>query len=172
MLWRGNARDRLAERLNDAVLWRAREPVFFVKFGVADTLDGRFDLVALHAWLVLDRLAGVQNPSLSQSFVDRVFSGFEGALRELGVSDIGMVKRMKALTEAFYGRIKAYEGQDEAGMQAALSRNLYRGEAAQGAGAMAAYVFSAKAKLAACDPLDGTLDFGPLPEDYGDCREP
>jgi cytochrome b pre-mRNA-processing protein 3 len=162
-LKRGKERRLLAERLHAAVVARAREPVFFAAFGVKDTLDGRFDLVALHAWLVLERL----NPgdaALSQAFVDALFVGFDEGLRELGAGDIGMGKKVKKMAEAFYGRLKAYgEAKNEAEMRAALIRNLYRGEAHPGAEALARYVLKAKAYMAESAP--DRLAFGPLPED-------
>jgi cytochrome b pre-mRNA-processing protein 3 len=110
---RSKERRALAARLYAALVARARDPVFFARFAVKDTLDGRFDLVVLHAWLVLDRLKMAGAASLSQAFVDTVFIGFDEALRELGAGDIGMGKRVKKLADAFYGRMQAYgEAQD------------------------------------------------------------
>jgi cytochrome b pre-mRNA-processing protein 3 len=86
-------------------------------------------------------------------------------LRELGAGDIGMGKRVKKLASAFYGRMRAYdEAQDEAAMEAALVRNLYRGASQPGAKALARYVLGAKARLKACEVENGVLDFGPLPD--------
>ena len=151
-----------AAKLHAATVARAREPVFFAIFGVKDTLDGRFDLIVLHAWLVLDRLKG---GPLSQAFVDRVFIGFDEALRELGAGDIGMGTRVKKLADAFYGRMQAYsEATDEASMKTALVRNLYRGEPDTAANILARYVMYSRDRLAASDLEEGQLDFGPLPE--------
>ena len=152
-----------AAKLYAAVVERAREPVFFAIFGVKDTLDGRFDLIVLHVWLVLDRLKG---GPLSQAFVDRVFVGFDEALRELGAGDIGIGKRVKKFADAFYGRMQAYgEATNEASMEAALIRNLYRGEPGAGANALARYVLRARERLVDCDVDAGQLDFGRLPEE-------
>jgi cytochrome b pre-mRNA-processing protein 3 len=148
-----------AGRIYAAVVARSREPVFFARFGVHDTLDGRFDLLTLHVWLMLQRLQA--DARLSQALVDAVFVGFDGALRELGTGDIGMARRMKKIADAFYGRLKAYsDAADEAAMAAALTRNLYRGEPAPCARAMAAYVLQARERLAASE---GAPDFGALP---------
>jgi cytochrome b pre-mRNA-processing protein 3 len=164
-LRRSKERRSLAARLHAVLVARARDPVFFATFGVRDTLDGRFDLVVLHAWLVLERLNTASAP-LSQVFVDAVFVGFDEALRELGAGDIGMGKRVKKLASAFYGRMRAYEeAQDEAAMEAALVRNLYRGTSQPGAKALARYVLGAKARLKVCDVESGVLDFGPLPDE-------
>ena len=164
-LRRSRERRTLAARLHAGLVARARDPVFFARFGVKDTLDGRFDLLVLHAWLVLERLNEAGAP-VSQAFVDAVFVGFDEALRELGAGDIGMGKRVKKLASAFYGRTRAYaEAQDEAAMEAALVRNLYRGVSEPGAKALMRYVMRAKARLEACDVEGGVLDFGPLPDE-------
>jgi len=152
-----------AANLYAAVVERAREPVFFAIFGVKDTLDGRFDLIVLHVWLVLDRLKG---GPLSQAFVDRVFVGFDEALRELGAGDIGIGKRVKKFADAFYGRMQAYgEATNEASMESALVRNLYRGEPGAAANFLARYALRAREQLVDCDVDAGQLDFGPLPEE-------
>lgn len=162
-LKRGRERRALAVRLHAAVVARAREPVFFATFGVADTLDGRFDLVVLHACLALEAL-NAADPALAQAFVDALFTGFDEALRELGVGDIGMGKKVKKLADAFYGRLKAYgEAGDEAAMAAALTRNLYRGEERAGTGTLARYVVAARTRLACAGLTLGEADFGPPP---------
>ena len=164
-LRRSKERRSLAAGLHAGLVARARDPEFFERFGVEDTLDGRFDLVVLHAWLVLERLKTAATP-LSQAFVDAVFIGFDEALRELGAGDIGMAKRVKMLAGAVYGRMQADGGaEDETAMEAALVRNLYRGASQPGAKALARYVLRAKGRLMACDVEGGVLDFGPLPDE-------
>src|SRR5277367_4646535 len=81
------ARKRDTHRLYDELVSRARAPVFFTAFGVADSMDGRFDMLAFHAWLVLAELKG--NP-LAQGLTDTIFTGFDEAMREQGVGDIGI----------------------------------------------------------------------------------
>ncbi len=166
MLRKNKARRSQAARLYAAVVARARDPEFFARFGVKDTLDGRFDLLTLHAWLVLERLNARGAPPLAQAFVDAVFVGFDEALRELGAGDIGMGRRVKKLAGAFYGRLQAYnQAQDETAMADALARNLYRGAAEGGTKAMARYVLHAKERLRTCDVENGELDFGPVPDE-------
>ena len=99
-LRRSKERRSLVSRLHAALVARARDPVFFARFGVKDTLDGRFDLLVLHAWLVLERLNAVGATPLSQAFVDTVFVGFDEALREMGAGDIGIGRRMKQFADA------------------------------------------------------------------------
>src|ERR1700741_3963580 len=117
-----------ASRLNAGIVSRAREPVFYAKLGVADSVDGRFDLIVLHAWLVLERLRAQRLNDLSQALTDALFVSFDEGLRDLGAGDMGLGRRMKAMADAFYGRLKAYgESADEGAMAKALGRNLYRG---------------------------------------------
>lgn len=153
-------------RLCAAIGVRAREPVFFSQFGVADTIDGRFDLVVLHSWLVLDRLREAGMKDVSQGLVDSLFVSFDESLRDLGVGDIGVGHRMKKMADAFYGRLAAYsEAKDGASMADAITRNLYRGEAGheKQAAALAQYVTAAHQRIGTSDLANGAADFGTLP---------
>jgi len=161
---RGKTVKSAANCLYAAVVTRAREPVFFVSFAVPDTIDGRFDLLTLHAWLVLAHLqTDPASAPLAQAFVDHLFIGFDEALRELGAGDMGMGRRVRAFADAFYGRLKAYgEAADEEAMAEALKRNLYRGAEGCPVAAMAAYVLGAKKNLSLTP--EGAVDFGALPD--------
>ncbi len=157
---RSKERRLVAGRIYTALVTRAREPVFFERFGVPDTLDGRFDLLTLHAWLVLLRLK--KDEPLAQAVVDAIFVGFDVALREMGAGDIGMGRRMKKFADAFYGRLQAYDAAlDAEQLTEALERNLYRGGPQPCARAMAAYVMGVRQHLASWE--SGVPDFGPLP---------
>jgi cytochrome b pre-mRNA-processing protein 3 len=154
------------ETLHAALVNRAREPAFYARFGVADTLDGRFDLLALHAFLLLERLREARQGDLAQSLTDTIFLSFDEGLRDLGTGDMGMGRRMKAMADAFYGRMQAYDtSRNLDAMAAALGRNVYRG--AEGfearSRALAHYVFSARDHLARSNVAEGMGDFGPLP---------
>lgn len=145
---------------------RAREPVFFTALGVPDTIDGRFDLLALHAWLVLERLRRPDMNDSSQGLIDTLFASFDEGLRELGVGDIGIGHRMKKMADAFYGRLAAYgAAADESTLTAAILRNVYRGEAGHedAAQRLAQYAVAARASLDRGDISSGEPDFGPLP---------
>jgi cytochrome b pre-mRNA-processing protein 3 len=158
-----NAR-RAASSLHAAIVTRARAPVFYAELGVADSVDGRFDLIALHAWLVLERLRAARLNDLSQALTDALFVGFDEGLRDLGAGDMGLGRRMKKVADAFYGRLKVYgESADEAAMGAALARNLYRGAQCGRVTDVARYVLAAKEHLAHADVASGIADFGPLP---------
>ena len=163
---KSGARKRIARALEGALVSRAREPVFYATLGVPDTIDGRFDLVTLHAWLVLARLREAGELPLSQALTDTVFVGFDEALRDMGSGDMGIARRLKAMANAFYGRLAAYEAAtDEAMMAEALTRNVYRGATGieREAAALARYVFAARNSLQASKLSRGEADFGALP---------
>jgi cytochrome b pre-mRNA-processing protein 3 len=158
-----SARRQFVSRLQDQLIARAREPVFFRDFAIPDTMDGRFDLTVLHAWLALERLNAAGMDDVAQALTDEIFVSFDDALREQGTGDMGMGRRMKAMATAFYGRLKAYgEARDAAALREALTRNIFRG-AVVDTGALADYVGTARTALAAAAMEQGVLDFGPLP---------
>ena len=138
---------------------RSRAPVFFREFGVADTIDGRFDLVALHGWLALEHLEG----DLAQALIDAIFIGFDEAMREQGQGDMGLGRKMRQFADAWYGRLSVYSGaKDTASLAAALSYTLYRGgKLDDRAMTLAEYAIAAREHLRYAP--DGRLEFGPLP---------
>lgn len=154
------ARKKNGRALYDGLVARAREPVFFTDFGVADSIDGRFDMLAFHAWMVLAELKGTP---AAQTLTDTIFVGFDEAMREQGSGDMGIGHKLKAMAKAFYGRMSAYDAaQDEAALAEALARNLWRGAVVDArARTLAAYALRARVSLRKSLP-DG-LDFGPLP---------
>jgi cytochrome b pre-mRNA-processing protein 3 len=160
----------VARQLYDGLVARAREPVFYASFAVPDTIDGRFDLLALHAFALLDALkgSGPEGARLGTALASLIFAGFDDALRELGVGDFGISRRMKAMASAFYGRLEAYGAAAlEAALSEAIVRNVYRTDATHGreAAVLAHYIANARATLEAkADALlQGSADFGPLP---------
>ena len=154
------ARKKNGRALYEGLVSRAREPVFFTGFGVADSIDGRFDVLVFHAWMVLAELKGT--PS-AQGLTDAIFTGFDEAMREQGAGDMGIGHKLKAMADAFYGRLSVYDAaRDEAALAAALAKNLWRGAPQDDrAQALAAYAMRARAQLR--QSLPGRLDFGPLP---------
>jgi cytochrome b pre-mRNA-processing protein 3 len=122
----------MAASLYHAAVTRARDPWFYLVAGVPDTVEGRYELVAIHVHLLLRRLRGDGGAALGQALFDLMFADLDQSLRELGVSDVVIGKRVKAVARGFYGRVVAYdEGFDGADtvLEAALTRNLYRGQA-------------------------------------------
>ncbi|WDU59431.1 ubiquinol-cytochrome C chaperone family protein [Pseudemcibacter aquimaris] len=114
-------------------------------------MDGRFDLMALHMAIVIEKLNNSENQEdvlkLKQALQEIMFDNLDLTMREIGVGDMGVGKKVKAMAEAFYGRMKAYKehlnSNNKAEMTAALTRNLYRDRNVDGKSvdAMVAYVF-------------------------------
>jgi cytochrome b pre-mRNA-processing protein 3 len=147
--------ERAGFALYGAAVSAARMPVYFERLGVADTLDGRFDLVGLFAALLIRRLRGLPAPgaALAQAVFDAMFADMDFNLRELGVGDMSIAKRMRDMWEAFHGRALAYDvplaAGDAAGLAAALGRNVWRGSPPAGAAeALAAAALKQDAHLA------------------------
>jgi cytochrome b pre-mRNA-processing protein 3 len=117
----------------------ARSPWFYRELGVPDTLDGRFDLIALHVFLLVHRLqdASPPGPSLAQGIFDAMFHDMENNLREIGVSDLSVGRRVRAMWEAFHGRSQVYAAAigavDRPALEASLARNVWRGMPPDGA---------------------------------------
>ena len=130
-LFRKNPFKNAAADLYDQIVQQARQPAFYVKAEVPDTVDGRFEMVSLHAFLVMRRLKkeGDKGQSLSQSLFDRMFADMDHSIRELGVGDLSVGKRIKQMAQVFYGRVVAYEEALDAGdleqLKEALARNHY-----------------------------------------------
>jgi cytochrome b pre-mRNA-processing protein 3 len=163
LLRKSAARKQEGTRLYDALVSRARAPVFFRDFAVADSIDGRFDLLVFHAWMALTELKAASAEPQAQALTDALFTGFDEAMREQGSGDMGMGRKMKSFANAFYGRLAAYEqAVDTSELAAALAKNLWRGaEPDARAQALAGYAVTARQSLRAA--LPGALDFGPLP---------
>jgi cytochrome b pre-mRNA-processing protein 3 len=160
LLRKSAARKQQAARLYDGLVRRSREPVFFAGFGVADSLDGRFDILAFHAWLMLAELKGVP---IAQDLINLIFAGFDEAMREQGAGDMGIGHKLKAMAKAFYGRMTAYDAaKNEQELAAALAKNLWRGGAPDDRARLLAG-YATQARQALSRSLPDMLDFGPLP---------
>jgi cytochrome b pre-mRNA-processing protein 3 len=116
-----------AARLVDIVSKMALRPGFFGPGRAADSVDGRFEVAALHASLVFVRLEReAALAPLGQAFADTLFRRFDAGLREAGVGDLSVPKRMRKLAQAFYGRLGAYSAALAAGDEGALAQALLR----------------------------------------------
>src|SRR5215472_7337773 len=123
---------RAAGALYAAVVAQAREPRFFSTLGVPDTLDGRFESVVLHIFLVAQRLKSEPSKAaagLSRALLESFVTDMDRSLREMGAADLGVGRRVTAMAEGLYGRLRAYEAaleeSGDAALEAALRRNLY-----------------------------------------------
>ena len=138
--FRRKPHERAGFALYQAAVAAARDPWFYTALGVPDTLDGRFDLIALHAALLIHRLKGdaPPGPDLAQAVFDAMFSDMDNNLREMGL-DMGVSKRIRAMWEAFHGRALAYgaalDADDQDALAAAVARNVWRGAGATDIGA-------------------------------------
>jgi cytochrome b pre-mRNA-processing protein 3 len=144
-------------RLYGAIVAQARRPEFYRDYGVPDTVNGRFEMLVLHAVLLLGRLAAEEGDGrrLGQDLFDHFCGDMDANLREMGVGDSAVPRKMKAIGEAFYGRKMAYEAALAAtGLEplaAALNRNVYGGECGDGATRLAAYMRASARALAVVD---------------------
>ncbi|MGT2500821.1 ubiquinol-cytochrome C chaperone family protein [Bradyrhizobium guangxiense] len=161
------------EAIYGMIVTQAREPVFYRDLGVPDTVNGRFDLLLLHLWLLLRRLRTVQGATeLSQALFDRFCEDMDDNLREMGVGDQTVPKRMRAFGEAFYGRVQAYDQAIAGGGEAlaeAICKNILNGTGLDQAKRIAAYARASEAALGQTGEaalLQGTFRFPPaLSED-------
>ncbi|QIB35876.1 ubiquinol-cytochrome C chaperone family protein [Ancylobacter pratisalsi] len=168
LLRRDDGRETI-QRLYGAIVAQSRDPSFYTAYGVPDTIEGRFEMIIVHAFLLFHRLRneGEEPRALGQRVFDAFCVDMDANLREMGVSDIAVPKRMKKVAEAFYGRVGVYDSAlEQADMQAlaeGVLRNVFGSDPARQAeaSAMAAYITDA-AKLLAATPFT-TLAKGELP---------
>jgi len=145
-----------AARLLEAVVAASRRPEFYGPGRVPDTLEGRFELLTLNAALALVRLkAAPEAAGLAQGFTDRLFRHIDSGLREAGVGDMTVPKRMRRLAGGFYGRLDAYAAALAApeALGAAIGRNILGdGGDPVFAGRLAAYAADLAARQAGTPP--------------------
>lgn len=164
---REDARRRAIEALHIRINAGARVPALYLDLAVPDTVEGRFEALCLHVVLVLRHLRRLPAPAadIAQDLVNSVFAQLDSSLRELGVGDMGVSKRMKKLAQAFYGRAAAYDAAldagDRDGLAAALARNVLARDEPDAARGLAAYMAAADAGLAGTD-LDALMATGPV----------
>ena len=160
----------LIDRLQGEIMAASRQPAFFLDYGVEDTVSGRFELLALHTGLLVWRVETMPppGPDLAQDLTDAVFKNIDVALREIGIGDVAMPKRMKALAQGYLGRTLAYraalQNGDAAALAQALARNVYGDESQADTAAcrrLARYAFSLNAAYGALS-LEQTMS-KPLP---------
>jgi cytochrome b pre-mRNA-processing protein 3 len=147
ILWRfrPSSEERSIRDLYGAIVAQARLPVFYQSYEVPDTVDGRFDLIVLHIVLVLAGLGGEAGSerAIGQKLFDVFCRDLDGNLREMGVGDLAVPKRMRRFGEAFYGRQAAYltalAAPDDGELENALARNIFPAMEAARAAPLARY---------------------------------
>jgi cytochrome b pre-mRNA-processing protein 3 len=156
--FRRRSQARIIAALYGAVVAQARSASFYTDYGVADTVEGRFDLIVLHLVLLLRRLGQETDlgKSLGQDLFDEFCRDLDANLREMGVGDLAVPKRMQRFAEAFYGRQSAYgealSRADRRDFEKALARNIYQGREGDDAARLAQYA------RAVIDDLDAQRD--------------
>ena len=173
-LFRRDPRRTAIATLYERVATASRQPSLYVALGVPDTMEGRFEALSLHMILALRALRHLPAPAdeVARDLTDALFRDLDASLREMGVGDTVVPKRMKKLAEAFYGRAQAYDGPLEAGDEAALAQALGRNVRGNDAPALplARYALAADKALRARD-LDTIMSRGfgfPQPETFGE----
>ncbi len=172
-LFRPNAERELARSLYADIVRQSRQPAFYIALGVPDTPNGRFDMLALHGFLVLQRLRAEPSAKrLARSVAETLVEDIDHNLREMGEGDLAVGKKVKSLTHGAYGRMEAYlvalGTAEPAALEVVLLRNVYAEQSPGPAvlAAMAAYVRREVEGLAR-QPLEtlmaGRAEFGPPP---------
>ena len=137
-------REKREKRLYGAIVAAARHVQFYENMGIADTIDGRFEMVVLHLFLVLNRLKGEGVEDLRQRLTDEFFADMDRSLRELGISDVTVGKKVRRIAESYFGRVTAYDRALWAGpgiLEEAIGRNIYPdGSSQESIRAMADYM--------------------------------
>jgi cytochrome b pre-mRNA-processing protein 3 len=161
------------EAIYGMIVTQAREPSFYRDLAVPDTVNGRFDLLVLHLWMVLRRFKSTEGgESLSQALFDHFCDDMDANLREMGVGDLTVPKRMQAFGEAFYGRAAAYDLALTSGREPlaqTLCKNILNGEGIEEARRLATYADTAVARLTGLNEatLLGAAWKFPLPAEAG-----
>ena len=150
-------------RLYDSAAAQARQPAFYAAMGAPDSVEGRFELYTLHVALLLRRLKGQgsQAAETGQGVFDAYVKSLDHALREMGVGDLSVGKKMRKLGEAFYGRVKNYDEAfdalpDAAPLTAIIGRTVLMGSAEARTTPFVDYAMAAMASMDA-QPLETLL---------------
>ena len=125
----------IAKNLYGQIVEQARKEAFYRRCGVPDTVDGRFESIAVHCFLVLYRLKkeGEEGADLAQALFDAMFEDMDDNVREMGMGDVSVGAEVKRMARSLLGRVAAYDSAlegngDETGkdrLETALDRNLY-----------------------------------------------
>lgn len=166
-LFRKNTATEPVYAVYRSIVAQSRQPRFYAEWGVPDTVTGRFDMISLHMALLFRRLRGRagEKHEFSQAVFDLFFQDMDRSLREMGVTDIGVPKKIQKMGNIFFGLLAALdaafaEGSPEA-VESVLVRNVYGGQAHDGAKALAAYMMAQDTALAAeseADIVSGNLN--------------
>lgn len=139
-----------AASLYGAIVAQARSPALYAEIGVPDNIGGRFEMVVLHAILLIQRLemGDGSNRAVGQRVFDHFCRDMDSALREMGIGDLSVPKHMRRVGEAYFGRVAAYQpglsARDTAALAEAIERTVFGGAStSSSAKSLAGYVLAA-----------------------------
>jgi cytochrome b pre-mRNA-processing protein 3 len=170
---RAEARRR-AQELYGSVVTAARQPSFYKDMGLPDTPEGRFELISLHLFLALESLnrQRAAELDLTQRTIEAFVTDMDDCMREMGVGDLAVPKKVKRAAAAFYQRAGAYRRglsqPENSNLEGALRRYVFFANPGNDAGvtALVGYVRKAASKLSA-EPFDEHVVGGGLIELLG-----
>lgn len=158
-LFRKNSATEPVYAVYNSIVAQSRQPVFYAQWAVPDTVTGRFDMISLHMAMLFRRLRheGDGAKTFSQAVFDLFFKDMDRSLREMGVTDIGVPKKIQKMGSLFFGLLaalnQALDQSDEVALADVLVRNVYEGNEGEHVAALAAYLRALDARLAA-QPAD------------------
>jgi len=163
----GNSNAAIVDAVYEGIISAARQPVLYTNFGIPDTPLGRYESLSAHMIVFLHRTRGASTAleALAQDVLDEFFKDVDHSIRELGIGDAGVPKRMKKLGRMFYGRMGPYwealDGGPLAGFEEALKRNITPDDATNtlNCAGLAQYLLTLRDRLAEIDDaqfLDGS----------------
>lgn len=151
-----------------AIVAQSRQPIFYAQWGVPDTVTGRFDMISLHMALLFRRLRAEtgKQKEFSQAVFDLFFKDMDRSLREMGVGDLGVPKRIQKMGNIFFGLLaamnEAMDRSDVAALESVLARNIYEGEVTREVTLLTTYLMAQDRYLAGQAPnaiTNGALTF-------------
>lgn len=153
-LFRKNTATEPVYAVYSAIVAQSRQPRFYAEWGVPDTVTGRFDMISLHMALLFRRLraeSGAQK-QFSQAVFDLFFKDMDRSLREMGVGDLGVPKRIQKMGNLFFGLLaalnEAMDRNDAAALQDVLARNVFDGVPGPHVASLADYLLAEDRALA------------------------
>lgn len=123
--------NKAAHSLYDSIVSQARQKAFYTDYNVPDTVEGRFEMMVLHLFLFVQRLKseGLKDHKTGKRVLEIFFSEMDATLREMGIGDMGVPKKMRKISDSFYGRAYSYseglEADDKEQLKDAIERNIY-----------------------------------------------
>ncbi len=153
-LFRKKAASEPVYAVYNSIVAQSRRPVFYAQWGVPDTVTGRFDMISLHMALLFRRLRHGPEAAreFSQSVFDLFFKDMDRSLREMGVSDLGVPKKIQKMGNIFFGLLaamnEAMDRNDIDALAGVLARNIFDGDDSPELRALAGYIMERDAELA------------------------